>query len=728
MGHIYRNLKPIPVPNDCYVAPNKKRVHRYFYLNGKRKYHVVGYITDDGKMLPNDVYRTLYPKEWNEAYGESVPAAHKLKAGMYGLTLGIGLQTGLYPAVQEAFGPHNGNIIMDLAMYLIVNHSNAMKHFCETMEKNVLFSRNPWSPAFISKFLSTEMTDEHAYRFRDLWLKKCAQEGRRQVWLCIDGSNVDCQAQKSNLARFGHSKSHNSTPIISFIWAVDATDGRPITWFVNDGNTPDCKAFDGVLRYLAESELEVRGVIIDRGFATQNVLNLIAEKGLDYIVMLKKNTLGFMQMLEKYRDEIYMNIGHSLDVDDEVFGKVDRTRLFFDSQDDTHVALYFSPKEGIDRSLALLKKIKAAGKKIQKQIANGKKNIEVVEEMRNFISTVTNEDGEVKEISYNQNEFNAAIRGYGYFAIASSAARDVAEILATYQLRQTSEVQFSAMKTQLGFRTARVHSDESIRSCMALAFVSIVVRNEIKNACQEIGLDTNSAITGVNDVSLTRVAGGEYEPTYDYSDKIGLLLGSFGVRAEHFKVFAEELNNAAKGPDYTLIRRLPELEVPRGRGRRKGSKNKKTLEREAREAEMRARGELPPKRGPGRPKGSKNKKTLEREAREAEMKAKEQAVKRGPGRPKGSKNKKTLEREAREAEMRAKAGRGRPKGSKNKETLLREARMARAARKNEKKKAAEAAKLNNNNELQGTRSHGKEGKEPQSRHLDHALIGSGKGG
>ena len=49
------------------------------------------------------------------------------------------------------------------------------------------------------------------------------------------------------------------------------------------------------------------------------------------------------------------------------------------------------------------------------------------------------------------------------------------------------------------------------------------------------------------------------------------------------------------------------------------------------------------KRGRGRPKGSKNKKTLEREAMEA---ASGITKKRGPGRPKGSKNKKTLEREA----------------------------------------------------------------------------------
>ena len=57
---------------------------------------------------------------------------------------------------------------------------------------------------------------------------------------------------------------------------------------------------------------------------------------------------------------------------------------------------------------------------------------------------------------------------------------------------------------------------------------------------------------------------------------------------------------------------IPERKPARHPGRPKGSKNKKTLEREA---EMKRLGVEPlPKRGRGRPKGSKNKKTLEREA------------------------------------------------------------------------------------------------------------------
>lgn len=73
------------------------------------------------------------------------------------------------------------------------------------------------------------------------------------------------------------------------------------------------------------------------------------------------------------------------------------------------------------------------------------------------------------------------------------------------------------------------------------------------------------------------------------------------------------------------------------------------------------------KRMRGRPKGSKNKKTLQREAEEAASGI--EKIKRGRGRPKGAKNQKTLEREAKlatEGNNQIKRGRGRPKGSKNK--------------------------------------------------------------
>ena len=83
---------------------------------------------------------------------------------------------------------------------------------------------------------------------------------------------------------------------------------------------------------------------------------------------------------------------------------------------------------------------------------------------------------------------------------------------------------------------------------------------------------------------------------------------------------------------------MPKTKENKKRGRPKGAKNKKTLEREARLA---AEGGESVKRGRGRPKGAKNKKTLEREAKliaEGVI----SPPKRKPGRPKGSKNKKKM--------------------------------------------------------------------------------------
>lgn len=90
-----------------------------------------------------------------------------------------------------------------------------------------------------------------------------------------------------------------------------------------------------------------------------------------------------------------------------------------------------------------------------------------------------------------------------------------------------------------------------------------------------------------------------------------------------------------------------------------------------------------PKRGKGQPPGSKNKKTLEREAalaREEKLTTETAPVqfeladasndvpqKRGRGRPRGSKNKPKLPPGV---EPPPKRGRGRPKGSKNKSKVV----------------------------------------------------------
>ena len=97
------------------------------------------------------------------------------------------------------------------------------------------------------------------------------------------------------------------------------------------------------------------------------------------------------------------------------------------------------------------------------------------------------------------------------------------------------------------------------------------------------------------------------------------------------------------------------------RARREATKAKQLKEMAAQQGMMVVPNEEEKvKRGPGRPKGSKNKKTLEREKLEQEKN--KQTTKRGRGRPKGSKNKKA----SNSTQNAGTNKRGRPRGSKDK--------------------------------------------------------------
>lgn len=120
-------------------------------------------------------------------------------------------------------------------------------------------------------------------------------------------------------------------------------------------------------------------------------------------------------------------------------------------------------------------------------------------------------------------------------------------------------------------------------------------------------------------------ASGKSVASFDTNSSDPLTVPEAGVSGEKPTDVITDGNGAIPAPDKgkqdaTSVPRTADssdgITKKRGRGRPPGSKNKKTLEREAAEA---AAGIVHVKRKPGRPPGSKNKKTLEREAREADL-------------------------------------------------------------------------------------------------------------
>ena len=155
-----------------------------------------------------------------------------------------------------------------------------------------------------------------------------------------------------------------------------------------------------------------------------------------------------------------------------------------------------------------------------------------------------------------------------------------------YRLRDYSEKQFSQLKTQLGGGTVRAHSDKGAQARFMVGFVASILRTYIMVNCQELKIkDTNRLIKSLDSVSLRRVNSGRYVACHNYRVDIEKLFDRLGIEFSHLEKLAEVANQQSEGKDKTQVRTL-ELYVKRGRGRPKGRKNNKTLEREAAEQKL----------------------------------------------------------------------------------------------------------------------------------------------
>ena len=182
---------------------------------------------------------------------------------------------------------------------------------------------------------------------------------------------------------------------------------------------------------------------------------------------------------------------------------------------------------------------------------------------------------------------------------------DANEVDRIYQLRQSCEREFSHLKSQLGNDVMHVSGTESWKAKFCLAFIAGIIRNELEKACSQVGLDTNHMIREL--CLLTMIVNNQqkYEMFHNENTRQIKLLEKLDVDKSMLEGFAEDLNRRNSNPIVHPVRSLPATKaVKPGRGRRKGSKNLKTLKREDQE-----RHDPHPsmKRGPGRPKGAKNK-------------------------------------------------------------------------------------------------------------------------
>lgn len=707
---LLKNYGEMPLPEDAYIS-NKNEVFIKRKSGLEWKKITIGKAIDSfdihGRkmMIPNQNMARVMPDEFDEFYGDQVNRFRHYIAGPYAVCLRLAATSGLYQAVQSAFGVSDGNAFMDFAFMCNVKQSNAGYRIDSFLESHMHFSLNEVSSSSLSALMTT-VPESKIAAFRIEWLKryKCLFSNA-EVWLSIDGSNHDCKSVGSAIAAKGAAKSGNSTNIIGQIWAIDAQTGVPVTWFVNDGNVPDCAALEQVIETLGKSEVRVRGVLLDRGFASKDIMNLINSHGYEYVIMLKGGCSGFEEMMNTHCNDIRRQVIHRVS-NGGIYGITDHVKVFNTSPEKTKVGLFFSSINADERAEHFSDKVANEINNLLKAIESGAANPTPKDELCQILSVSKNESTGKPELKVNHSEWQKICDSKGFFAVACSDGVDIQELYKTYYLRDTSEKVFSQLKSQLGFDTLRGHSDTSILNRIAVSFIATVIRQLFISHCESVGAKPNLMLDKLLRIVISDDATGQLIPSYTNSKPVRAFLASVGVTRADFNDLATQmtliaedktlsegrtLNSLTLDKVYSLVEERYHAYISKKADKDQGISHTESISKEKKLSSPKAVTSTTKdlgKRKPGRPKGSKNKKTLEREAAKgvnqiqcfdnATNDVKGAPIKRGRGRPKGSKNKKTLAaeqgmtldeyKESISSHL-PKRKVGRPKGSLNKKTL-----------------------------------------------------------
>ena len=614
MSVVNRNIRDMPIPSFSYADRYDGRVFvKSIDDDGKTRKRTIGHMTDSTpgqeRMVPNKYFKETYQDLWTEAYPHEKVPRHEMKIGIYALTLGIGMKTGLYSDLRDVYGPEYANNILDYSMFSILHRSGVTQIFEKTMAKEVLFCDKLHGDSWYSIFFSKKLDEDHNHLFRIRYIQRLVEGGLKKVWLSIDGSNNDCEARKSFLAKYGFPKSHNNNKtIVGYMYVVDAETGRPVTYFVYEGSVPDNQAFHKIAVFLGGFRIEIEGVILDRGFAVENVLQVIEERKWKYVIMLPSDTSGHVKMVEEYGDKIRWKSQFALK-NDVLFGISDKKKLFSVHQRVSNICLFFDGAGGSLQSVRLIRQIQKARKKTEVAIASGRRAA-VEKKLRKYLSIEG--DGPDRKVAMNYDAWDEAMSSKGFYSIATSEGISPELANELYKMRDSSETQFSVLKSQEGGSVSRVHRTEGIYSKFAMLFVSSIIRYEIQKVCELNSLDTNPMIQGLESVSLLYSAREKYEAVRNLTTEQKTLFGAFDIEQDDLEILAREFNNRSntdsKNPDRRFAKNTTSL--VHANTHKRGKANVKLEAKETDDTQSTSDLSVPvrSKSKGGRPKGKKDSK------------------------------------------------------------------------------------------------------------------------
>ena len=602
MSSTDRSLPGMPVPSFAYPDRHDGRVFvRRRSVSGKLSKRTIGYLTDstpgEEKMVPNRFFRELYPDLFSEAYpGKPLPE-REISAGMYALTLGIATETGLYEDLRNIYGAEDVNAILDFAMFSILHPGSSPQEFEKAMEREAVFSGRLRSGSWYSAFFTKRISEDQNHALRIRRMEHLTAAGLRKVWLSAGapGSGSGAAAR--------------------CIYALDAATGRPATYFPCSGSVPDSQSFEKIYVFLRSFHVEIEGAVLDSRFALPEVLSLVRDRGLKYVIALPGDCPAHLQMLKEHAADIRWRSGCLLE-DGDVSGTAAAIKPFSESLAESPACLFFDGEAASRESLDLIRKVQSEKRRIQRAIASGEE-ASVPRDLRKYLSI--SGEGTERTLRMDSAALDGSMSSMGFFSMAVSDGISPSDALRLCRMPEASglgipvgEEGGSGLGIPVGEEGGSGQAGRAACSPgrLAMLFISGIVRSEFMQACRKYGLSEAQALRSLSEVRLLSSGNDQYEAVRGVPDDALRLLGEFSIDADSLERIAAEYSSRSRADERTPDRRLPDDGRPltRSNSHRRGRPRKAAPEKSenGRVSGGDATEAVKPKGG--RPKGKKDSK------------------------------------------------------------------------------------------------------------------------
>lgn len=506
----------------------------------------------EGFMHPNDEYFRQFGGTYNEYVQNNpldpklyLPAPHAyLSIGLYAIVLIAAERLGLYSMLIQSHGIKVANAAMDYVMFLIRTGCNSVERMTCELSDQVMFCNPLYSDSWYSDLFSRKDQLNCNNLFMDNWIKHWIEKGISEVYISIDGSNIDCESRSNPDAERGKDKSGQHTTILSFMWVVVASGrykGMPLAYVSYQGSQVDCAGIKVLLARLSGYGLRVVCAVLDRGFCTGPAMNQLQEMKLPYVIMMTSTTGGHQTMVQEHGDEIRSSSAHY--IGNMRYGTVDRSKVFKRGETEAFLALVYDPIAAAMLSTKLVNEVYEVCQQARLEAEKTGKEPTIPNKYKEFLRVEESENENKKHYTVRIlcDVLDAESKRLGFTTLASSENLSAKEVSETYDVRASSELAYEYLKTPLGGYVIRVHAQVRSQIKMFYSFISVVIYNELQVMCSEAKVKLSSTIPLLDRVQYL-LTNGRYVFSENFGPVPRKLLKSVGITGVTLRNFASEIN------------------------------------------------------------------------------------------------------------------------------------------------------------------------------------------